>query len=312
MEENMTPMHYKKPSSSSLFIYALIALAGSVFCGTANAATACVWRVTNVPVPFYLVGTIHALSGGDYPLPKAYDQALRDSKRLLFELDPNPKSNFGKKFARAAVYPRGDSMPRHLHAETWKFLAKNFKISNYLGKKQWHWSDYQFDTVEEMRPWAIAYYIWGVHGYNDVFGHYGVDNHLAYQARRMGKETAGLETDEEHINVLRGMNDIESELILLDALTRGDKRRNDYDKLRAAWKKGDVATIWADEERFRNLAPGADLRLLDERNVKWIPRIKAEMKTGKPTAIVAGCAHFPGPNGVIALLQRAGYTIEQL
>jgi uncharacterized protein YbaP (TraB family) len=263
-------------------------------------------------VPFYLVGTIHRLSGNDYPLPKAYDQALHDSHRLLFELDPNPKSNYGKVFARTAVYPRGDSMPRHIHAETWKFLLKNFRISNYLGKKQWHWSDYQFDTVEEMRPWAIAYYIWGIRGYNDVFGAYGVDNHLSYQARRMGKETAGLETDEEHANVLRGMTDIDSELILLDALTRGDKRRDDFNKLRAAWKIGDIATIWADEQRFRNLSPGASLRLLDERNVKWIPRLKAEMKTGKPTAIVVGCAHFPGPNGVIALLQRGGYTIEQL
>ena len=34
---------------------------------SAFAATACVWRVTNAPAPFYLVGTIHALSGKDYP-----------------------------------------------------------------------------------------------------------------------------------------------------------------------------------------------------------------------------------------------------
>lgn len=305
-------MPYIKPSLPRLFTCLLIALAGSALCSAASAATACVWRVTNVPVPFYLVGTIHRLSGKDYPLPKAYDQALHDSQRLLFELDPNPKSNFGKIFARAGVYPRGDSMPHHLHAGTWEFLAKNLRISNYLGKRQWQWGDYQFDTVEELRPWAIAYYIWGVHGYNDAFGRYGVDNHISYQARRMGKETAGLETDEEHVDVLRGMTDIDSELILLDALTRGDKRRDDFNELRAAWKKGDIATIWAREQRFRNLSPGASLRLLDERNVRWIPRLKAEMKTGKPTAIVVGCAHFPGPNGLIALLQRAGYKIEQL
>ena len=59
-------------------------------------------------------------------------------------------------------------------------------------------------------------------------------------------------------------------------------------------------------------SPGADVRLLDERNVKWIPRIKAEMKTGVPTAIVAGTLHFCRPNGVVQLLQRGGYKIEQL
>jgi len=51
-----------------------------------------------------------------------------------------------------------------------------------------------------------------------------VDNYFAFNGRRMGKEIGALETTEEHIEVLRGMNDIESELILLDTLVRGDKR----------------------------------------------------------------------------------------
>jgi uncharacterized protein YbaP (TraB family) len=46
--------------------------------------------------------------------------------------------------------------------------------------------------------------------------------------------------------------------------------------------------------------------------VKWIPRIEAELKTGKPTAIVAGALHFSGPRSVIALLQKRGYVVEQL
>lgn len=271
----------------------------------------CVWRVTNVAVPFYLVGTIHALSGGDYPLPKAYDQALHDSQRLLFEIDPNPKSDFNEMFARAAKYPKGEDIRSHIHTKTWDFLAKNFKTSNYFGKGFW-FGNTHFEGIEQLRAWAVAYYIWSVRGYNDVFSEHGVDNHLAYQARRLGKETGGLETDQEHVDVLRGMSNIDSEIILLDAIIRGDKRRDDFNQTRTAWRRGDVAALWAQEQRFRNESPGADLRLLDERNVKWIPRIKAEMKTGKATSIVAGCMHFCGPNGVVALLQRGGYKIEQL
>jgi uncharacterized protein YbaP (TraB family) len=52
--------------------------------------------------------------------------------------------------------------------------------------------------------------------------------------------------------------------------------------------------------------------MVDNRNVKWIPRIEAELKSGKPTAIVAGALHFSGPRSVIALLQKRGYQIEQL
>src|SRR5438046_2023245 len=114
--------------------YICIALALAGLCQRADAATACVWRVTNVPVPFYLVGTVHALRGGDYPLPKAYDQALRDSRRLLFEVDPDPKGNYSKKFAEAATYPKGDDIRKHIHPKAWAFLIKNFQISNYDGQ----------------------------------------------------------------------------------------------------------------------------------------------------------------------------------
>ena len=55
----------------------------------------------------------------------------------------------------------------------------------------------------------------------------------------MGKGRAGLETAEQHVDVLRGMSDIDAELILLDSLVRGDKRRDDFDATRAGWKEGD-------------------------------------------------------------------------
>ena len=294
-----------------LFIYLCLAFIGSALCSTAHAVTACVWRVTSAPVPFYLVGTIHELSGTDYPLPKAYNEALRDSKRLIFEMTPDIKSDFPKKFARAAAYPKGDAIQRHVHGKTWEALARAYRGSNYFGKA-FRLGDYYLEGIEQLRPWAVAYMVWGIRGYNDVFSSHGVDNHLAYQGRRLRKELAGLETDDEHLDVLRGLTDVESELILLDALIRGDKRRDDYNLIRSAWKRGDTAAIWAQNQRFRNLNPGADVRLLDERNVRWIPRIKAEMKTGVPTSIVVGAGHFLGPNGVVELLKRGGYKIEQL
>src|SRR6202011_2965302 len=163
-----------------------------------------------------------------------------------------------------------------------------------------------------LRPWAVAWMVWGIRGYNDVFDVHGVDNHLDFQARRMGKETAGLETSDEHVQVLAGMSAIESELMLLEAITRGDKRRDDYNQYRAAWKKGDIATMWELEQRTRKQNPGAEARLLDMRNVKWIPKIKAEINTGKPTSIVVGAAHYPGYNGLLKLLEHQGYKVEQL
>src|SRR2546428_14190693 len=70
----------------------------------------CVWRVVNSEAPFYLVGSIHALSNKDYPLPGPYDLALKDSMRFVFEFDPTRADEFEKKFEAAAKYPRGQNI----------------------------------------------------------------------------------------------------------------------------------------------------------------------------------------------------------
>lgn len=277
-----------------------------------EAATACVWRVTNAPAPFYLVGTMHALSGRDYPLPKAYDQALHDSKRLYFEISPiDPDNKFGKAFARASAYPEKDDIRRHIHPQTWDFLQKRFRRSNYLGKG-FYMGDRYVNGLQELRPWAIAYYVWGIRGYNDVYGGLGVDNHLSYQAARLGKERGGLESVEEHVDVLRGMADIDAELVLLDTLVRGDKRRDDYKAMRDGWKKGDLAPLEAELKRSREMNLGGEIRLLDYRNLRWLPKIIGAIKSGVPTSIVVGTGHFCGPNNVRQLLEKKGYKIEQL
>ena len=277
----------------------------------ARAATACVWRVTNAPAPFYLVGTIHALSGKDYPLPKAYDEALENSQQFFFEIAPDSKGSFSKLFASAAAYPKGDDIRRHIHPETWNFLQKRFRESNYLGKGFWLGQQY-VPGLQNLRPWAIADYIWGIRGYSDIRDGLGVDNYIGYRAKRMGKGRAGLETAEQHVDVLRGMADIDAELILLDSLVRGDKRRDDYEATRAGWKKGDMGPMMADAKRDRDQNLGAQLRLLDYRNLRWIPKIVGLIKSGIPTSIVVGTGHFCGTNSVIDLLQKKGYKIEQL
>ncbi len=278
---------------------------------SARAATACVWRVTNAPAPFYLVGTIHALSGKDYPLAKPYAEALQNSQQFFFEIPPDPKDQFSKLFTAAAAYPNGDDIRRHIHPQTWSFLQKRFRESNYLGKAFW-WGEQYIPGLQNLRPWAIAYYIWGIRGYSDITSKFGVDNYINYQAKRAGKARGGLESLEAHVDVLRGMADIDAELILLDSLVRGDQRRNDFDATRAGWKHGDTGAMLAEENRERKLNPGAEMRLLDYRNMRWIPKIDAMIKSGVPTSIVVGTGHFCGTNSVIDLLQKKGYRIEQL
>ena len=259
-----------------------------------------IWRVTNAPAPFYLVGSVHSLSGKDYPLARPVMDAFHESKQVFFEYNPNEDEEFSSKFEDASRLPKGQTIYSKLHPETLKFLQTRFRNSNV-----------HFDLVKDWKAWRIAA-IWGIRGWSNISGAYGVDSYLAYHCRRLHKPMGGLETIDEHVEVLGGMSDAESEVMLLDDIVQGDKRRGTYDRAVAAWKRGDVEGVWAEERRFRSQAPTISSRLLDMRNLKWVPRIIGMIKQNKPTMVVAGAAHFAGPPSLIKLLELHGYKCEQL
>ena len=111
----------------------------------------CVWRVTNVPVPFYLVGTIHSLRPGDYPLPEVYRRALNDSKRLLFEYNPKERAAYEKKFRAAGQYPEGKDIRSSIRPETLALLHRNSRMFRL-----------RFDELSKYKPWALAFRLWSI------------------------------------------------------------------------------------------------------------------------------------------------------
>lgn len=279
----------------------LVALTSGATAAPAPAGKQFVWRVKNLPTPFYLVGSMHNLAPRDYPLPAVYQTALTTSRRLVFEHDPRQAALLARKFREAARYPRGQSIESEVRPATLALLRKN----------AWR-SRLTFEQMRRLRPWAIALHLLAARGPlgSDHVG--SMDSRLSTQARRTGKELAGLETTDEHIAFWREMLERDGENLLLYTLTREEKVDALFEKTRAAWQRGDVAVLTAANARLRQANPGYAQKLLDRRNLRWVDRIEAEMKTGKPTAIVAGAGHFIGERGVIALLQKRGYEIERL
>jgi len=271
-----------------------------------------VWRVTNAKAPFYLVGSIHALGKNDYPLAAPYEIALRDSKRFLFEFDPNRHVEFEKKFEAAGKYPRGQDIRSKIDPELLAWLCQNVMSAKPDDRRIKRERSGNFDSQFGYKPWWIAQHLVGPATYSKSSLSHGLDNYFVDSATKDKKEIAGLESVNEHVAVMGGLSDRDSEFILRDALDQPGNDEKEFSRMYKAWRKGDTDALWAGDSRLRKQAPWIAARFVDNRNIKWIPRIEAELKTGKPTAIVAGALHFSGPNSVIKLLEKRGYKIEQL
>jgi uncharacterized protein YbaP (TraB family) len=287
-----------------------------VFSIPARGATAlpkcCVWRVTNAKAPFYLVGSVHAVSKNDYPLPTPYEIALKDAKRLLFEFNPTRQAEFEKKLNATAKYPPGEDIRSKIHPELLAWLQQNISIVDGDARRGKKSQAAGFDGGLGYKPWWIAQHLVDKNAYSNVSASPGLDDYFLARAQKTGKEIAGLESVDEHVAVLDGLSDRDGEIVLRQALVPHKNDEAEFNRMRKAWRKGDTIALWAQDARFRNEAPWIAARFVDNRNIKWIPRIEAELKSGKPTAIVAGALHFCGPNSIVRLLEKRGYTIEQL
>jgi len=272
----------------------------------------CVWRVTNAKAPFYLVGSVHTLSENDYPLPVPYEIALKEAKRFLFEFDPTRQAEFEEKLNAAAKYRPGEDISLKIAPELFAWLQENISTVNSDRRRGKKSRAAGFDAGLGYKPWWIAQHLVDKSAYSNVSPSPGLDDYFLVRAQRMGKEIGGLESVDEHVAVLGGLSDRDGEIILRDALTPQKDGAAQLGSMQQAWRRGDTATLWARDGRFRKEAPWIAARFVDDRNRKWVPRIEAELKTGRPTAIVAGALHFSGPNSIVRLLEKRGYKIEQL
>jgi hypothetical protein len=295
---------------SVLFIAALASVISAQ--GARPLPKCCVWRVTNAKAPFYLVGSIHALGKNDYPLPGPYEIALKDSRRLLFEFDPNRHAEFERKFTAAGKYPPGQDIRSKIDPELLGWLRKNILAVSGDPRLQKKPRVEGFDSGLAYKPWWIAQHLVDRSAYSNVSTSHGLDNYFVERAKQLRKEIGGLESVDEHVAVLGGLSDRDSEIILRDALTPHKNGTAEFARMRGAWRKGDTAALWVGDSQLREKAPWIAARFVDERNRKWIPRIVAELERGEPTVVVAGALHFSGPNSVVNLLEKRGYKIEQL
>src|SRR5437870_2207830 len=126
---NSAPIKFMFPSSSAGKLCGGIAIACFSLLTSLPALAAsspakssggkhCLWRVTNAKASFYLLGSVHRLRDGDYPLPAVMQQAIDQSQVFYFEYDPKRDDELDRKLQAASKLPRGMEIKDKVHTKT--------------------------------------------------------------------------------------------------------------------------------------------------------------------------------------------------
>jgi uncharacterized protein len=261
------------------------------------------WKVQSGSKLVYLAGSVHALSADVYPLSPAFERAFTDSDTLVEEIDLAEAETLSAAPAILAkgMYVDGRRFDSMVSKETAAMVAAHLKESGL-----------PVEMFQVMKPWLVMLTIAALEAQKaGLDPNLGLDKHFYDRAKAAGKTVVGLETAESQIDRLDKMSATLQEQLLRSSLSEAETARNSLKTIVRAWQRGESAalekTLLSDFTQY----PAAYQSLIVERNQNWIPQIDACLARPKPCLVVVGAAHLVGPDGLLTLLQRKGYRIEQ-
>jgi uncharacterized protein YbaP (TraB family) len=261
------------------------------------------WALHGKRNTVYVLGSIHTLRAGDYPLAPAVLDAYRDSKSLVMEinLDEIDSSEVQSEMLASAMLPEGKSL-REIMGST--RYARAEKLAGEVGV--------ELSTFEQFAPWFVAEAISQLQltqlGFDPSSG---VEMYFLGRARGDGKSIDGLETAHDQIALFQGMSmDAQAEY-LVSSLEQARDLPKQVDQMVRAWQRGDTAWFESEIKSDVGRDPVLYQSLLVGRNRKWIPRIERLLDDDKNYLVIVGTAHLVGRDSVIDLLKKDGIGADQ-
>ncbi len=294
----------------AFYLFTIIVLAVSLISPAAayegsqgNTAKHFLWSVHSGPRTVYLLGSIHLLKKESYPLPAAIDRIARCCGKLAFETDLDGMSDPAMQIRvmKRGMYPPGQGLSNNIAPETYALLREKLAGMGVPAAQ-----------IEPLRPWLAAQTIASSAllslGFDPAFG---IDRYFFERAKKEGKETLFLETNEFQINLFAGLGSERQDILLKQTLKELDVIEENFSVMVDAWEKGDDGRLGSFiEESFKGY-PDLYRRFVTERNRKWVAKIQRWLKGDHDVLLIVGAAHLAGKGSLQELLEKKGYTIRQ-
>jgi len=272
------------------------------------------WKVSDADNSVYLLGSFHLLKPADYPLSPDVDAAFKGSKSVVFEIAPQEMASpeIAVQMQLAGMRDDGTQLDDDLSPEIRSRLA-TWSSANTAALER---IGLPSQALQAFKPWFAGLMSSLVEmtrqGLDPALG---LDQHFATQAKAAGKPTSGLETAAQQLAFLDSMDHDEQVQFLDEALAESDPANHELEQLHAAWRGGDVSTLWkvmaAEMKRdYPKLYRHMDI----DRNDAWLPKIEQRLKTPghDDTLVVVGALHLLGNDGVVEKLRAKGYRVERI
>ena len=255
------------------------------------------WKIEGNDIkPSYLLGTIHLMPASDFELKDKVKNAFDASEQLVLELDlDNPSLQMD--IMQHAAMKDGQTLDKLLTAE--QFTAIDSQIQQTLGVG--------LQLFNTFKPLLISSFLTA-----KFIGEQpaSFETELMKLAQVKEIEVLGLETVGEQMAFFDGIPYEDQVESLMEMVEEEEKIKETFSELVSLYKSEDHLALYKMMGKYIDDPDQIEV-LIHKRNNNWIPQIGALAKE-KATFIGVGAGHLGGEQGVLKLLQKAGYTLTPI
>ena len=282
----------------------------SLLLGTAWSLPACAdggkhtfWEVSGRQNKLWLFGSVHLLKEADAALPEVAEQAYDDAEAIIGELDVASAiaGMMGPKALALQMLPEGQTLATALGPDLYGRLKQEAAA---LGMDT--------DFMTRYQPWFAALQVQQLRllraGFNPL---QGIDMQIAMRAGADGKPMRGLEQVEDQLGLFASLPMEQQREFLRATLDEKDLDGQMQD-ITQAWRTGNVDVLGKLLRDGAEESPELFQKLTTDRNRRWLPQIEQMLQDPRNDyLVVVGALHMVGSDGLVELLRRKGYRVEQ-
>jgi uncharacterized protein YbaP (TraB family) len=270
----------------------------------APVAKPALWKLADEDTTIWLFGTIHVLPPGYRWRDATLDKAFAGSDALVLETvldraDPAKMSGLLLGLGtKPGLPPLADRVSPQRRA-TLESIIQRSKLPRPF--------------LDGLETWTAALMLVGVTlddlGLN---GSPGVEPQLEDMFRAAKKPVEGLETPEQQLGYFDKLPEEAQREFLETLLDDPDKARVEFDKMLAAWSRGDEAAIAATFDDDLQISPHLREVLLRARNAAWADWLAKRLDKPGTVLVAVGAGHLAGGLSVQTMLAAKGLKVERV
>jgi uncharacterized protein YbaP (TraB family) len=260
---------------------------------------ALLWKISGngLDEPSYLFGTIHFLCPEKMVMSDALNESFKETDQLVLELDfddPSMMTTMQGLMTMQDGITLSSLMDEEEYQRTDDYFQKEMGIS--------------LEQVANYKPFFLYSML-----YPKILGCTPASYELSLMqmAQEMNLEVVGLETIEEQMSFIDKIPLEKTADMLAEGVAEIDSSQKEFNKMVDLYLAEDLETLYEMIQKSEEDIEGFEQFMLIDRNISWIDRI-GDLAKEKSSFFAVGAGHLAGDQGVIRLLQEAGYTLTPI